>query len=171
MGKLSVSEFAETTGTSKQAVYQKMKTSLKEFVIEENGMKYIDEKALDLPSFKGVVQPCSTLNKGVETELKRELSEKTDLIKFLQSQIEELQKANREKDEHIREQSKKLAVLLEQSQELQRNNQLLLGMASQTGEPEEPAETIIQTVENVPEPKRTEEPEKGLKGLFKRFKR
>lgn len=168
MGKLTVSEFATMTGTSKQAVYQKLKTSLKDYAIKENGQTFIDEKAIELPSFKGVVQPCSTLNKGVESELKRELSEKTDLIKFLQSQIEELQKANREKDEHIRRQSDRLTVLLEQSQELQRNNQLLLGMANKTGEPEEPTETTIQTVE---EPAGTDTPEKGLKGLFKRFKR
>lgn len=166
MGKLTVSEFAELTGTSKQAVYQKLKTSLKDYAIKENGQTFIDEKALELPSFKGVVQPCSTLNKGVESELKRELSEKTDLIKFLQGQIEELQKANREKDEHIRRQSDRLTVLLEQSQELQRNNQLLLGMANQT--PEEPKETIIQTATEPPEPG---EPVKGFKGLFKRFKK
>ena len=169
MEKLTVSEFAELTGTSKQAVYQKLKTSLKDYAIKENGQTFIEKKALELPSFKGVVQPCSTLNKGVESELKRELSEKTDLIKFLQSQIEELQKANREKDEHIRRQSDRLTVLLEQSQELQRNNQLLLGMANQTpGEPEEPKETIIQTATEPPEPG---EPVKGFKGLFKRFKK
>ena len=169
MGKLTVSEFAELTGTSKQAVYQKLKTSLKEFVIEENGQKYIDEKALEMPSFKGLVKPLTTFNKGIESELKRELSEKTDLINFLQRQIEELQTANREKDEHIRRQSDKLTLLLEQSQELQRNNQLLLGMANQTpGEPEEPKETIIQTATKPPEPG---EPVKGFKGLFKRFKK
>ena len=168
MGKLTVSEFAERTGTSKQAVYQKMKTSLKEFVIKENGQTYIDEKALEMPSYNGLVKPLTTFNKGVESELKRELSEKTDLIKFLQGQIEELQKANREKDEHIRRQSDRLTVLLEQSQELQRNNQLLLGMSKKTEEPEEPKETIIHTVE---EPAGTDTPEKGLKGLFKRFKR
>lgn len=169
MGKLTVSEFAEQTGTSKQAVYQKLKTSLKDYAIKENGQTFIDEKALELPSFKGVVQPCSTFNKGIESELRRELSEKTDLIKFLQGQIEELQTANREKDEHIRRQSDKLTLLLEQSQELQRNNQLLLGMASQTpGEPEEPKETIIQTATEPPEPG---EPVKGFKGLFKRFKK
>lgn len=171
MGKLTISEFATMTGTSKQAVYQKIKGSLKDFVIIENGQKFIDEKALELPSFKGVEQGCSTLNKGIETVLQREIEEKNDIIKFLQKQIEGLQQDIRDKDEHIRQQADSLTRLLEQSQELQRNNQLLLGMAQKPGETaEEPTETVVQTVPEPTEPE-PREPDKGFKGLFKRFKR
>ena len=58
--------------------------------------------------------------------LQDQIAEKDRQIAKLQKQAEDLQQSNREKDTHILEQANKITMLLEQSQELQRNSQFLL---------------------------------------------
>ena len=58
--------------------------------------------------------------------LQDQIAEKDKQIALLQKQAEDLQQSNREKDTHILEQANKITILLEQSQELQRNSQYLL---------------------------------------------
>ena len=45
---LAVSEFAKLAGVSKQAIYQRLNTSLKDFVKVEQGRKVVDSAALSL---------------------------------------------------------------------------------------------------------------------------
>ena len=75
--------------------------------------------------------------------LERQLAEKDRQISRLQEEAAEMRQAAAAKDKFIQEQASRLAVLLEQSQELQRNNQILLGLA-QGGKPGTPAEEEAQ---------------------------
>lgn len=75
--------------------------------------------------------------------LERQLAEKDKQISRLQEEAAEMRQAAAAKDKFIQEQASRLAVLLEQSQELQRNNQILLGLA-QGGKPGTPAEEEAQ---------------------------
>ncbi|MBQ3158687.1 MAG: hypothetical protein IJB98_03235 [Clostridia bacterium] len=74
--------------------------------------------------------------------LQRQLEEKDKQIALLQQQNAELQQSNKEKDSHIIEQSAKITMLLEHSQELQRNSQYLLAQANnnEQGNNTEPVE-------------------------------
>ena len=64
--------------------------------------------------------------------LQQQIAEKDKQIALLQQQNADLQQSNKEKDIHIIEQSNKITMLLEQSQELQRNSQFLLATASKS---------------------------------------
>lgn len=75
--------------------------------------------------------------------LERQLEEKDRQISRLQEEAAEMRQAAAAKDKFIQEQASRLAVLLEQSQELQRNNQILLGLA-QGGKPGTPAQEEAQ---------------------------
>ena len=60
--------------------------------------------------------------------LEKQLAEKDLQIRRLQEEAEDLRRSNAEKDVFIQEQAGKMMVLLEQAQELNRNNQILLGV-------------------------------------------
>jgi hypothetical protein len=74
---------------------------------------------------------------GVLEALEKQLAEKDKQIERLQEEAAELRQEAKEKDKFIREQSSRLSLLLEQSQELQLNNQILLRL-SQGGKIETP---------------------------------
>ncbi|MBR4927438.1 MAG: hypothetical protein IKY98_03830 [Alphaproteobacteria bacterium] len=75
--------------------------------------------------------------------LERQLAEKDRQISRLQEEAAEMRQAAAAKDKFIQEQASRLALLLEQSQELQRNNQILLGIA-QGGKPGTPAQEEVK---------------------------
>lgn len=144
---LTVSEFAAAAGVSKQAVYQRLKGTLKPFVKVEQGHKIIDISALNYISensdFKGF---NSRLNNGVEStphrdaaadqnnyllqSLMEQLKEKDKQIERLQEELRCAAVAADEKDKYIQEQGRRLADLLEQSNKLHENNQILIGLAN-----------------------------------------
>lgn len=83
-------------------------------------------------------------------------------------QIERLQQAGAEKDKFIQEQSKQLALLLAQSQELQRNNQILLGAVhgvAQQVENTQPTNYDLNAEQQTPP--EAQEQKKEHKGFFK----
>lgn len=143
---LTVAEFAATEGISTQRVYQLLKTRLKPFVQEVGGVKVIDSQAL---SRKDDATPLQTEPSAFTQEFAQPVAKDDkalDLLKYsldlLAAQIEEkdrlideLQRMNAEKDRHIQEQSKEVATLLSQSQELQRNNQVLLAQFKSLEQP------------------------------------
>lgn len=113
---ISVAEYAEKTGLSKQAVYKQLNKKLKPFVVVIDGKKKISAAALDLGGFEAfneVEQPVEpkveTVEQPVETSgfLISQIAEKDRTIESLLRQIEQLQ-----------EQNSKLTDLLQNSQVL-----------------------------------------------------
>lgn len=83
-------------------------------------------------------------------------------------QIERLQQAGAEKDKFIQEQSKQLALLLAQSQELQRNNQILLGAVHRVAQQTEDTPPTNYDLNAEPQtPPEAHEQKKEHKGFFK----
>lgn len=132
---LTVAEFAAAAGVSKQAVYQRLKGTLKPFVKVEQGQKVIDISALNLISedsdFKGF---NSRLNNGVESTPHRDAADQNNYL--LQSLMEQL----KEKDRQLAEKDKQIAQLLklnDQNQQLILQAQNLLDRPSSTGNEED----------------------------------
>ncbi len=150
---LTVAEYAALKGISKQRVYQLLNKGLKDFVKEVEGKKVIDITALSDAELEALEQGLKPdLNKlkqeveqGVESPqtelqlLKQTLDLLSAQIEIKDKLIEDLRQAGEEKDKHIQEQAHELTRLLSQSQELQRNNQILLAQktALEEGKPEE----------------------------------
>ena len=189
---ITVAEYCEYINKSKQAIYPKLEKSLKPYVIEIDGKKYIDSVVFikyhhqeadpteEVKGSQGFSTPKVNENQGISRDLNpnsqgqssREVNENqgfstpkvnesqgisSEFLKFLQDQITEkdkqiallqqqnadLQQSNKEKDTHIIEQANKITLLLEQSQELQRNSQILLATANNT-EQAENTDTIAE---------------------------
>lgn len=120
---LTISQFAEIVGTSKQAVYKRLNNSLKEFLIVVDGKKYIDRAVLTEeqkqkveqlfnPKVEQIEQP---FNPNFQPLLEKQIEEKDKQIERLFQQIEE-------KDKQI----ETLQNLLNQSQQLQAIDRKLL---------------------------------------------
>ena len=169
-GFISVSDYAKLRGVSVAAVYKRLGGSLKQYVKEIDGKKFLSvdvlaaegikpvekgfqpgikpqeagehpgEESPGTPASQDTTQPA--ILEALEA-LTRQLSEKDKQISRLQEEAAELRQEAAAKDKFIQEQASRLAVLLEQSQELQRNNQILLGLA-QGGKPGTPAEEEAQ---------------------------
>lgn len=147
---LTIREYATIRGCSPQAVRNRLTGTLRDFVVTVDGKQFLDRKVLEA---EGLTTPLPTLDNNplptldnppktppqdtpqssqmdrVIAALERQLLEKDKQIERLQTEAEEMRHAAAEKDRFIQEQAGRLSLLLEQSQELQRNNQLLLGVA------------------------------------------
>lgn len=117
---ISIAEFAERAGVSKQAVYQRLNKSLKAYLKDVDGKKSIDIKALEDLYGKG---GCSRLEQvfqgkiqgveqGNEEEKEGQLINK--LIDILQEDLKSKDEQLAEKDRQIKE----LHNLLDQQQQL-----------------------------------------------------
>lgn len=113
---ISIAEFAERAGVSKQAVYQRLNKSLKKYVKVEKGKKCINIKALEDLYSKEVEQVFQGKSQGVEQGIEEE--KEGQLINKL---IDTLQEELKQKDEQLNEkdrQIKELHNLLDQQQQL-----------------------------------------------------
>lgn len=132
---LTVAEFAAAAGVSKQAVYQRLKGTLKPFVKVEQGQKVIDISALNFISENSDFKSFnSRLNNGVESTPHRDTANQNDYL--LQSLMEQL----KEKDCQLAEKDKQIAQLLklnDQQQQLTLQAQNLLDRPSSTGNEED----------------------------------
>ena len=130
MGKeyLTIAEYAEIRGISKQAVYKQLNNKLKPFLIVVESRKYIHINALtaeEQARLFGVEQPFEQpLNNPFQPLFEKELEEKNKTIESLLRQIENLQ-----------EQNSKLTELLSNSQ------YLLAAEQKKFIEPPQPQET------------------------------
>ena len=165
---LTIAEYAKIRGISTTAVYKRLKTSLQPFTTVVNGKICLLSTVLEFEkkeSCQPVINPLTTVDNPVagsieatiET-LREQLKEKDKQIERLQEETAELRRAGADKDKFIQEQATRLSVLLEQSQELQRNNQILLGYTASKTQDEE-----------TPEPIEPEKPTETDKGLIKKF--
>ena len=130
---MSIKDFAETVGRSQQAIHQSAR--LKPFIKQVDNRKFIHRNALEL--FNSTIQSTVStealkVDKGVEPPtslLEEQLKEKDKQIDRLQEEVKALRLLNEEQSKHIMEQSRQLITLMEQANQLQQNNQILLGMA------------------------------------------
>lgn len=140
---LTISEFAERAAVSRQTVYNNLDKKLSKFTVEIDNKKLIEIKGLEVFSVKKDVK-MDTVDKEIDNNFTSENNSFKEVIKVLteqlrekDKQIERLQEELRraaasadEKDKYIQEQGRRLAELLEQSNKLQENNQVLIGLAN-----------------------------------------
>jgi len=155
---ISVAAYAKLHGKSVQSVYKRLKTTLKPYVVEVDGKKMLKSSVLELEDStvdkpEGLIsdngsttvqQPEQGITKDLLRLLEEQLKVKDTEIERLHGEIENARAAAATAEQHNRELSKQLAILLEQSQELQRNNQLLLA---------------AQTTKSNPQPEAGEDPD------------
>ena len=177
-GLISIAEYAKQRNVSQQSVYKRLNTTLKPYVREIDGKKWLDPSVFELDGStieqhkvvkstnvdKPVEQPESGITKDLVRLLEDQLKAKDAEIERLHRDIEIAREAASVAEQHNREQSKQLALLLAQSQELQRNNQLLLAERSEKKDP--PPEQYESVGEEDPAPARTIEPQPKKKGFF-----
>lgn len=134
---LKISEFATKAGVSRQTIYNDLTGKLTDFVKVIDGIKMLDIQALSIYGVKDTVKLDSQFTVKFDNDLtaflQRQIEEKDKQIESLYKLLDKEKEEAKEKDsqiqkyaEHIREQEKRLADLLEQSQQLNHNNQVLL---------------------------------------------
>ena len=134
---LKISDFATKAGVSRQTIYNDLTGKLTEFVKVIDGIKMLDIRALSIYGVKDTVKLDSQFTVKFDNDLtvflQRQIEEKDKQIESLYKLLDKEKEEAKEKDsqiqkyaEHIREQEKRLADLLEQSQQLNHNNQVLL---------------------------------------------
>ena len=136
---LTVKEFAELVGRSRQAIYKQLDNQLKEFVQVIDNKKMIKSEALkdvfDIDPDKKIEGPDLTIQANLEKTLyeilREELEAKNEQILALQAELAVERK-------HSREQADKIAVFADQAQKLQ-----LAQMQPQITDEEELAEEAI----------------------------
>lgn len=150
---LTVPEFAERAGVSKQAVYSRMKSgSIDDYISEEGGKKRISTAALP---FFAPRQENVKVDRQEQTTLPDKLSEVdnqldnqnqsntdklivelTEQVKALNRQVEALIQQNKEKDAKLIEYADKFAELAEKAINTTGQAQLLHAHAVTEDEPE-----------------------------------
>lgn len=97
---LSIKEFADAVGVSKQAVYQRLTGTLKPYVSIKDGVKYLNIRALELYEGDDAVKKLKKNNQeesnSVQVDsmielLKRELDQKNKQIDELHKLLEQSQ--------------------------------------------------------------------------------
>ena len=141
---ITISEFAERAAVSRQTVYNNLDKTLSKFTVEIDNKKLIEIKGLEVFGVKKDVKLDTEVDKQIDNNFTSENNSFKEVIKALteqlqekDKQIERLQEELRraivsadEKDKYIQEQGRRLTELLEQSNKLQENNQVLIGLAN-----------------------------------------
>lgn len=147
---ITISEYAEIKGISKQAVYKQLNNKLKPFLIMVESKKCLKIEVLnevEKQSLNQVKQPVEQqFNNPIQPVLMAELEEKNKIIESLLRQVESLT-----------EQNGKLTELLN-------NSQYLLAA-------EQKHSLSIEQETTATAPAETEQPTEKKKGLFSFFKR
>lgn len=119
----TVNEVAEILNITKQAIYQRIKTDLSEYVINtDNKVKLLSKDILN--EFNKIDK---SFDKDLEIEiLKEKLNSKDELINSLTSQLNLFNEILNQQTEERRETNHKLLKLIEQNNEINKNNQILI---------------------------------------------
>ena len=160
---ISIKDFAERAGITRQTVYNKLDTILQKHVKVVKGHKAISSNALKLFDVKGIDTECKN---SVKDNLHYLTTDFTDIFSVLQDQLQvkdkqlkdQAEKSNKQleiKDQQIaalNERLKESNERLKEANQLNQNNQVLIGRSQ--------------------EPKQIEEiPEQKKKSFWDRFKR
>ena len=150
---LTVPEFAERAGVSKQAVYSRIKSgSIDEYISEEGGKKRISTAALpffaprqenvkvDRQEQTTLMDKLSEVDNQLDSQnqsnTNKLIEELTNQVNTLNQQIETLIRQNREKDAKLMEYADKFAELAEKAINTTGQAQLLHAHAVTEEEPE-----------------------------------
>lgn len=155
---ISVSEFAKRANRSKQAIYLRTKTTLKDYTLKNKGQLYISVAALgliddsqgssqdssqvssqiqgDSSHFQGVssqessqVSSQSVKDSRVDSSLDREKQLLFDELERLKKELDEARADIRRKDEQLETMTARLMNIAENQNELLRNSQILQAQA------------------------------------------
>ena len=178
-GLLTIKEVAQRVGVSTQAIYQRLDKDLKEYLQVVDGKKFLKIEALEAFSKSPLQAPCQEVEKGADKEFASSLQAVIDTLREQlaqkDKQIEGLQGELMEQNAHVRKQSEKLVALVEQVNELQRNNQILLKAEQDRYKPKELQEATVEAAPSSSPVLNTEggeqaPAEKNKEGLLKRLK-
>ena len=89
---LTIKEFAEAVGQTQQAIYKQLNKRLTNFVVLENGQKYIKAEAVGMYVEQQENNNCSTVQQQFNNKLngaEQLIEAKNEQIKTLQSELEE----------------------------------------------------------------------------------
>lgn len=142
---LTVKEFAELAGVSRQAVNNACKRKLTEYVNIVDGQKRLHKDGLELYGLQ-LSKPTCKLNSKLRvnlpsTSLHDENDNSSDTLEQLEKQMDILERQSKmfekqldikddqlkAKDRQLEEMSRQLSERLKEAHELNRNNQILLG--------------------------------------------
>lgn len=125
---LTVPEFAERAGVSKQAVYSRIKSgSIDEYIAEEGGKKRIstaalpfftprqEENKVDSQNQSTLPNELNQLDNQNQSNSDKLIVELTEQVKALSQQVETLIRQNEEKDKKLIEYADKFAELAEKA--------------------------------------------------------
>lgn len=157
---LSIQDFAEQAGCSRQSVYNKLDTVLQKYVKVVKGHKAISSNALKLFLVKDFDKECQNDLTDLTTDFTEIFSVLKDQLQVkdtqLKDQAEKLNKQLETKDQQIEQlnkQNDRLNDRLQEANQLNHQNQILLDQKQQP-----------QQIENIPEPIKK-------KSFWDRFKR
>lgn len=141
--KKTIKQISEDLGISRQAVYKKIKkeplaTNLQPFTTTVDNVVYIDmegigfiEAAFEKDTTPSVSTPVDTeLTDRLIDSLQAQIENLTEQNKDAREQLNKEREYNRIQTDRLNELTNKLTILLEQSQQLQQNNQVLLAAQS-----------------------------------------
>lgn len=97
--KLTIAEFATRAGISKQRVYQLLNKTLKDYLVIENGRKYIDSTGIEEVE---EARKKQGFTKGL-TEFEQDLNKALQTIETLEIDLAEQQKQNRSLNNELNE--------------------------------------------------------------------
>jgi hypothetical protein len=151
---ISVSQYAEIKGITKQAVYKQLNGKLKEFLIVVDNQKFIDLNALneiEKERLNNIEQPVEQqFNNSFQLFFEKQIEEKDKQIQSLLNQIDTLQ-----------EQNTTLTQLL-------RNSQVLLAVEKKVLLDDTLQEDFIKEEPPTKEEEDQKQKKKGLLNIFKR---
>lgn len=122
---LTIKEAAEIASVTTQAIYQRLKKDLKPYLQYENGKKVLKSDVVKVLNKDEVTSTSQDTDANTEL-LQSAISSLTAQLATKDSQITALQDEVIKQNVHSREQSDKLIALVEQVNDLQKNNQILL---------------------------------------------
>ncbi len=167
---LTIAEFAESVGVSKQAIYKRLNKDLAPYQKTINGVKCLSAAAIDLFTTPAVEQPKAEKvdyeDKQSIKYLLAQLEEKDRLIQQQQKTIADQTEQIKGLQEHIITQSAATTEILVKQSQLQENFQILLGQQQKQLQSFSTVEAVEQPVEQ-PIEQPVETPKK--KGLFSKI--
>ena len=138
---LTVKEFAELVGLSRQAVDKACKGRLTEYVNLVDKRKWLHKDALSVYGLQNCQPNCQPAVNHVSTSLQNESSNSSEILNQLEKQMDILERQSRifekqldMKDDQLKAKDRQLEEMserLKEAHELNRNNQILLGQQQQ----------------------------------------
>lgn len=165
---LSVAEFAEAAGVTKQAIYKRLEGDLGHYAKEISGKKVINSTGLELFPFTATKSPQKRQTESQDKQslayLLGQLDAKDRVIATQTAKIDELQKQIIELNKHLIEQSSKITDALQEQSKLQENLHILLArQLAPIEQPQTVNEPLIEVEPQTEQPPKAEKPRKRWK--------